>query len=151
MSLKSQINDDLKIALLGGDKEAAITLRGLKSSILNKEVETGTRDQGLDDESIVQILKKEVKSRLESAELYKKGDAQDKADKELSEIKLIEKYIPEAMSEEEVSKIVDAVLSEMGKIEMKQMGQAIGAVKEKAGPTADGSLIAKLVKERVQS
>jgi len=145
----TEINDDLKKALIDGDKDKVTTLRGLKSAIQYKEVEAGKQDEGLADDSVIAVLKKEVKSRQESAELYKKGNAEDKAQKELDEITTIEKYLPEAMSEEQIAEIVDEIMSKMGSVEMKQMGQIIGQVKAKAGEAADGGIIARIVKERI--
>ena len=149
MSISNQINDDLKQAMLSGDKVLATTLRGLKSVILYEEVAKGEREKGLSDDAIITLLTKEAKKRQESADLYVQGSNQEKADAELAEKKVIEKYLPEQMSEEELVKIVDEAINKVGATNMQQMGQVIGVVKTSAGPGADGSRIAELVKERL--
>jgi uncharacterized protein YqeY len=149
MSLKQQIDSDIKQAMLAGNKTLVTTLRGLKSSILNEEVAKGVRDKGLSDEDITTLFVKEAKKRQESADLYKQGGNIDKAAAELAEKELIEKYLPEQMSEEELSVLVDEAIEQTGSDPAK-MGQIIGAVKQKAGASADGAVIARLVKEKLQ-
>jgi uncharacterized protein YqeY len=147
--LKQQIEQDLKQALLSGDKDRATTLRGLKSVILYAEVAKGTRDEGLADEEIITLFSKEVKKRQESADFFVKGGADDRAAKELAEKKIIENYLPKQLSDEELTAIIDAAISDVGANGPSAMGQVIGAVKQKVGATADGSRIAQTVKERL--
>lgn len=149
MSIKERINSDLKTALLANDKPTTTTLRGLKSVILDAEIAAGKRDSGLTDDEVMQLLAKEVKKRRESIELYEQAGAEDKAAVEQAEITCIEHYLPAQMSEADLSKLIDDVVSDMGDVSMQQMGQVIGQVKAKAGPTADGALVARLVKERL--
>lgn len=149
MSLKDQIDQDLKSAMLSGDKTLAETLRGIKSAVLNVEIAEGKREAGLSDDDMVKLLSKESKKRQESADLFKQGGNEEKAKAELTEKEVIAKYLPQQMSEEELDKIVDEVISQVGKDQSK-MGQIIGQVKQKAGPTADGGTIAKTVKEKLQ-
>lgn len=149
MSIKGDIEADLKQAMLAGDKTLVETLRGVKSAIQYAEVAAGTR--GSDDDAAVQaVLGKEAKKRQESADLYKQGGNNDKAQAELTEKTVIEKYLPEQMGEDEVTKIVEAAIQETGATSVQQMGQVIGAVRQKTQGQADGSLIARLVKERLQ-
>ncbi len=150
MGLKLQIDQDLKQALLSGQKEKAGTLRILKSSILNEEIATGARDQGLSEEAIQICLKKEAKKRQEAADLYTKVGSQDRADKELSEKAFIEVYLPKAMSEDEVSKLVDQAIASIGEVSPSTMGQIIGSVKKASAGSADGAVIARLVKEKLK-
>lgn len=149
MSIKLDIESDLKQALLGGDKTTATTLRGLKSVILDAEIAEGKRDTGLSDDAVTSLLVKEMKKRKESIELYERAGATDKADAEKTEITVIEKYLPEQMSEDDIKALVDEAVAAAGEVSMQQMGQIIGQVKAKAGPAADGAMIAKLVKERL--
>lgn len=149
VSLKEQIDRDLKAAMLGGDKVLAETLRGLKSAILYAELAVNKKDRGFNDDEIVGVLTKEAKKRQESAELYKQGGNAEKEQAELTEKNVIQKYLPEQMSDEELGKLVDEVITQVGKDQSK-MGQIIGQVKQKAGPSADGGAIAKLVKEKLQ-
>lgn len=151
MSLKQQIDDDLKTAMLGGDKVLTETLRGLKSAILYVEVAKGSREQGLSDEEITEVLSKEVKKRQESAELFTRGGNNEKAEAELAEKVVIEKYLPQQLSEDDVKTAVAAAISDTGATSMQQMGQVIAKVREQTKGQADGAVIAKLVKERLNS
>jgi uncharacterized protein YqeY len=147
MALKQRVQDDLKAALLSGDRFAAETLRGLKAAILNEEVAKGLRDEGLDDAVIEQIIAKEVKKRFEAAALYDQNMRQDSAADERHEADILSNYLPDQLSEPELKTIVDAKIANLGATDMKMMGQVIAAVKQDVGNTADGALIAKLVKQ----
>lgn len=148
--LKQQIEQDLKEALLGGQKDRATTLRGLKSVILYAEVATGSREQGLSDEQIVQLFAKEAKKRQESADFYVKGGSQERADAELAEKKIIESYLPEQLSDEELLKVIDEAIQSFDVVSPQVMGQVIGKVKQATEGRADGGRIAQLVKERLK-
>lgn len=147
--LKQQIEQDLKQALLSGDKDRATTLRGLKSVILYAEVSKGVRVEGLADDEITVLLIKEAKKRQESADFFKKGGADDRAAKELAEKGIIEAYLPQQMSDEDLLKLIDTAIAEANVEGPMAMGKVIGAVKKQAGAAADGSRIAQKVKERL--
>ncbi len=148
--LKAKLDQDLKAALLAGDKVLATTLRGLKSVILYAEVAAGSRESGgLSDEEIISLFAKEAKKRQESADLYVQGGDQTRADAELAEKKVIEGYLPQQLSDDDLKAMVDAVVSSLGASGPQAMGQVIGAVKQKAGASADGARIAAMVKERL--
>ncbi len=148
--LKQQLQDDVKAAMLAGDALRVETLRGLKSVILYAEVAAKKREgDGISDDEIVALFAKESKKRAESAELYIQGGAQQKADKELAEKAIIDAYLPEQLSEAELAKLIDEIIAEQGAEGMQAMGKVIGAVKAKTGNSADGALVAKLVKERL--
>ncbi|MDQ3123683.1 MAG: GatB/YqeY domain-containing protein [bacterium] len=149
MSLKMTLEQDIKTAMLAGDKVLVTTLRGLKSAILNVEVAEGKREQGLDDESIIAIFQKETKKRQESADLYAQGGNAEKQAAELEEKKVIEKYLPRQLDETEIITMVDKVITETNATGMQSMGQVIGAVKQKTGASADGSVIARIVKDKL--
>lgn len=152
MSLKEQLDADLKAALLGGDKVLATTLRGLKGAILNVEIAKGSRETGgLGDDEIIELFGKEAKKRQESADLYIQGGNQEKADAELLEKRVIEQYLPQQMSDEDLAMIVDEVANGLGGITKEKMGQAIGQVKARVGATADGGRIAAIVKEKIEA
>lgn len=147
--LKDQLDQDLKAALLAGDKTLVTTLRGLKSAILYAEVEKKVREKGLSDEEIVVLFSKEAKKRQESADLFKQGGNTEKAKAELAEKVVIEKYLPAQLSDDELAKVVDDCIAELQPRSPQAMGQVIGAVKAKVGANADGSRIASIVKERL--
>lgn len=145
--LKQRIEQDLKKALLGGDKSRVSTLRVLKSAILNVEVAKGVREAGLNDEDIISILSKEAKKRQETAELYQKAGEIERAKAELAEKLIIEDYLPRQLSDEELKSIVEEVIVNTGASSLREMGEVIGEVKKRAGASADGGRIARLVKE----
>ena len=147
--LKQRIEQDLKKALLAGDKFRVTVLRGLKSVILYAELEKGVRDSGLSDEAIIALLAKEAKKRQESADLYVQGGSQERADSELAEKVIITEYLPKQLSDEELSQVIDQVINELGLSGSQAMGQVIGQVKQKTAGQADGSHIARLVKQRL--
>lgn len=147
MALKQRITDDLKAALLGGDRFVGETLRNLKAAILNEEVAQNKREEGLDDATVEQIIAREVKKRNESIKLYTQGDRNDLAEAEQKEIDVIKVYLPKQLTEDEVKAVVDAAVVQLGAAGMADMGKVIGVVKSKVGNAADGALVAKLVKE----
>ncbi|HET9098048.1 MAG TPA: GatB/YqeY domain-containing protein [Candidatus Saccharimonadales bacterium] len=148
--LEDKLEQDIKSALLSKDTERATALRTLKAGLLNIKVATGKRDSGLSDEEVIKAFAKEAKKRQESADLYIQGGNQDMADKELREKALIESYLPAQLSEDEISKIIDEVIAAAGPVDASSMGRIIGQVKSQLGATADGGVIARLTKEKLQ-
>lgn len=146
MPLKETIAADFKTAMLARDSFKTELLSGLKASILNEEVAKGVRDEGLGDEAIEVLIAREVKKRDEAAGLFEQGGNQESADKERREAEALKTYLPEQMSEEDLKKLVDEVIADVKPEGMKDMGRVIGAIKAKAGNTADGAMIARLVK-----
>ncbi len=147
MTIKDQINSDIKTAMLAGDKELVTTLRGLKSAILYAEVAKGARDEGLPEGEVITLLQKESKKRSESALLYEQGGNQKKALAEQTEKKIIDAYLPAQLSEQEVGALVVTEAHKMGEVTIQQMGQLIGAVKKASNGNADGTMTARLVRE----
>jgi hypothetical protein len=147
--LEQKIEQDIKAALLAGDKQRATTLRGLKAVLLNVKVATGKRDSGLSDEEVLVQLSKQAKQRQESADMYVQGGDQARADTELAEKAIIEGYLPDQLSEAEIVKLIDDVITKTGATGPQAMGQVIGQVKQQAGAAADGAVIARLTKEKL--
>jgi uncharacterized protein len=147
--LKERIERDLKDALLGGDKQKATVLRGLKSTILYEEVAKKVRDQGLSEEEIVALLSKEVKKRQESVDIYRQAGESGRAEAELAEKNIIEVYLPQQLSDDELRAVVDEAVRQQVNPSPQVMGTIIGAVKKQIQGTADGSRIAQFVKERL--
>jgi uncharacterized protein YqeY len=144
--LEQQIEADLKQAMLDHNDGLVMTLRQVKSVILNKKVADGTRDMAMANDDVIALLSKESKKRQESADLYKQGGRPELAEMELGQKAIIDSYLPESLSEEALTELVDQAISSL---DNPNMGQVIGQVKAKAGAGADGALIAKLVKERL--
>ena len=148
MALAEQIQNDIKAALLGGDRFVGDTLRGLKAAILNEEVALGKRDTGLSDTEIEQIVAREIKKRHESVKLYEANDRPELAEPEKQEITVLEKYLPTQLSEAELLVVINEQITVHG-ADMSKMGQVIGAVKAQTGTSADGATIASLVKQQL--
>lgn len=151
MTIKQQIDNDLKTAMLAGDKVLTTTLRGIKSAILNVEISENKRDVGLTDEEVTTILGREAKKRQESIDMYTQGGNAEKAAAETLEKQVIEKYLPQQMDDEALKNLVMAAITETGASQMQDMGKVIGVVKTRAGATADGGRIARFVKEALSA
>lgn len=147
MALKDKIQDDTKAALLGGDRFVGDTLRNLKAAILDEEVKQNKRDEGLTDEEVEKVIAREVKKRNESISIYEQNGRPELAEDERKEAEVLSRYLPEQLSEEELRVIVQQKVAELGVSGPQAMGQVIGAVKQQAGNSADGALIARIVKE----
>ncbi len=147
MTLKAQLDNDLKAALLGGDRFRADVLRGLKAVILNEEVAKGKRDEGLDDATIEQLIAREVKKRLDSAQQYEAAGRPELVEAEKAESAVLEAYLPEQLSEADIQTAINEVIATLGVSGPQAMGQVIGAVKAKLGNAADGATVARLVKD----
>ena len=143
--LKEQINKDLKTAMLARNAFETTVLRGLKASILDEEVKLGKREEGLDNSEIETLVAREVKKRKEAASLLD----EERAENELKEAEILSKYLPETASEDEIRVSVKAEIAEMGEVSIKQMGAIIGKMKAKFGNSADGAVLAKIVKEEL--
>jgi len=147
MALKERIAEEMKAALLGGDRFVGETLRNLRAAILNEEVATGKRDEGLADEEIEKVVAKEVKKRIESAKLYRDNNRLDLAEPEEREMEILQRYLPTQLTEEAITAIVEKKAQELKVSTPADMGRLIGAVKSELGNTADGSTIARIVKQ----
>ena len=151
MALKARITDEMKAALLGGDRFVGETLRNLKAAILNEEVATGKRDEGLSDTEIEKVIAREVKKRNESAKLYRDNNRPELADPEEREAEVLKAYLPEQLDEAAIQSLVNQKIAELGASGPAAMGQVIGAVKASAGNTVDGALVASIVKNTLSS
>lgn len=151
MSIKAQIDADLKSAMLAHDEASTVALRGLKAAILNEEVAKGLRETGLPDEEIERVIAREIKKRRESVEIYQQNGRSELAEGELLEIDKIGKYLPEQLSEGEIVEIVDGVLGSMPAGQVSNIGAVMGRVKGEIGTKADMGVVSKIVRERMQS
>lgn len=146
--LSDKINQDLKTAMLARDSELTEVLKGLKTAIQYAAVSASAPSE-LSEEDIMSVLKKEYKKRTDAADLYAKAGDEERQNKELYEKEVIEKYLPESMPETEISDLIDKAANELGGLSQQNMGQIIGAVKQASKGAADGSVIARLVKEKL--
>lgn len=145
MSLEDKINQDIKDAMKAREKEKLETLRAIKAALLIEKTQKGASDQ-ISEDTEMKILQKLVKQRKDTAQIYKEQERSDLADKELFEAVVIEQYLPEQMSDEELTNRITAIVEKVGASSMADMGKVMGmASKELAGKT-DGKAIADKVK-----
>ena len=147
MNLKEQIAADVTVAMKAKDAARTSTLRMLKAAIVNRQIEKGGE---LDEEELMKLLRSQVKQRRDSVEQYEKGGRQDLVDKEQAEIAVIEGYLPQAASQEEIDQAVAAAIGETGATSMKEMGAVMKAVMPRlAGKNADGRAVSETVKKKL--
>lgn len=145
--IEDKINHDLKQALLSKNQELVDVLRYLKSIILSYKIDaTKDRQMALADDEIVKILSKEVKKLTDSATLFLQGGSKERADHALNERRILETYLPAQLSDDQLTKIIDKVIKNN---QSYNLGQIITEVKASTVGQADGSLIAKIVKQRL--
>ena len=146
--MENQIDNDLKLALKSGDKFTLSVLRLLKSEIIN-ESRKGSLHTLTDDE-VLKVIKKGVKTRKDSIEEYKKYGKLDTVNELAKEVDILNKYLPQEMSEEEIIKIVNEVFEELKPSSMKDMGNLMKVISSKI-TNADMSLVSKIVKDKLLS
>jgi uncharacterized protein YqeY len=150
-SVKARLHADLTVAMKARDELTLSTIRMLRSAITNAEVAGDTAVE-LTDEQAIAVLRSEAKKRAESADVYEQAGRAELAAKERAELAVIEGYLPAAMSDDELTTIVDdevAKAAAAGAEGGRAMGAVIKAVRERAGATADGARIAALVKSKL--
>jgi uncharacterized protein len=145
--LIDQLQQDLKQAMLSKDENKVSTLRMLISAV---RYSGNGRDADFKDEEVISIIQKEVKKRKESIESYQKGNREDLAAKEQSELEILEGYLPEQLSDEELTKIVEDAIKDSGATSQADMGRVIGMVMGKVGSGAEGSRVSGIVKQQLQ-
>ncbi|NME69437.1 GatB/YqeY domain-containing protein [Flammeovirga aprica] len=146
MSLKAKIQEAMKTAMKSKDKATLGTLKQLKAKIQLAETAQG-KDAVLTTEEELKLLMKEAKQRKESAETYQSSGREDLAEIELAELKVIESYLPQQMSEEEIVAGVKELIAEVGATSPKDMGKVMGAAGKKFAGVADMKVVSAKVKE----
>jgi len=145
MSLKSQIDTDIKEAMKSKDKEALRALRAIKSLIMLEETKDGNSGD-LSEAEEIQLLSKAAKQRRESARIYHEQDRAELAKNEEDEIKVIERYLPKQLSEDELKAKLSEIISQVGATGPKDMGKVMGNASKALAGQADGKAIANMVK-----
>tara|TARA_R110000782_G_scaffold16338_14_gene46963 strand:+ start:3459 stop:3908 length:450 start_codon:yes stop_codon:yes gene_type:complete len=146
MSLKGRITDDMKSAMKAGDKDRLKVVRLILAAI--KQIEVDTRVE-LDDAAVLSVLSKMVKQRRDSVEQFEAGNREDLANIERDEIAVLEQYLPEPLSQEELTQMVDDVIKATGAEGIRDMGKVMGQIKAKAAGRADMGAVGATVKERL--
>ena len=148
MSLQKLVMDKMKEAMKSKDTVALTALRALKSAFLLAKTENGVKEE-LTEEQELKIVQKQVKQRKDSATVFIEQGRKDLADTELAEAKILEQFLPEALSEEAIAKIVSDVITEIGAESVKDMGKVMGVVSKKVAGQADGKTISSIVKKQL--
>ena len=143
MSLQQRIAEELKQAMLAKDAEKLSTLRLLKSALGYAQIEKKTDE--LSDADIVAVIQKEAKKRRDSIEQYRSGGRNDLADKEARELQVLETFLPQPLSAEELEQLIRATIQELGATSKKEMGPVMKAVQAKVAGRADGKTISGIV------
>lgn len=146
MSLKGQITEDMKSAMKAGDKDRLKVVRLILAAI--KQIEVDTRTE-LDDAAVLAVLTKMVKQRRDSVEQFEAGNREDLAAIERAEIAVLEDYLPQQLSAEELTALVDDIIKSTGAEGMRDMGKVMGQIKAKAAGRADMGAVSATVKERL--
>ena len=143
MSLKTQLTEDMKTAMRAKDQVSLSTIRLINAAIRQFEVDERTE---ADDAKVISILTKMVKQRKDSAKIYTEAGRQDLADKENAEIEILNRYLPQMMSAEEIKTVVEAVIAETGASGMADMGKVMGVLKTRLAGKADMGEVNKVLK-----
>ena len=144
--LEQQIQNDLKGAMISKDKVALAAIRGIKAAILLAKTAEGGQKETLEDAELIKIIQKLVKQRKESAAIYTQQNRPELAENELAEVAVMEKYLPKALSEEEVEAVVKQIIADTGASSMADMGKVMGAATKQLAGQADGRIISSIVK-----
>lgn len=146
MALFEKVSEDIKTAMKERDKVALDTLRNIKKVFLEAKTAPGANDT-LEDADALKIIQKLAKQGKESAQTYIDADRQDLADAELAQVSVIERYLPEQLSEAEIEKIVKTIIDQTGAASMKDMGKVMGMANKQLAGKADGKTISGIVKK----
>ncbi len=147
--LKDKIQEDLKAAMLSKSEAKLSAIRMLKSALQYHEIQKGGAGYTATDEDVIDVIGREIKKRKESIELYEKGGRQELADKEKAEVDVLQAYLPEQMSEDEVRTLVEEAIKQTGASSMQDMGKVMGALMPKTKGKADAGLVSQLVKQKL--
>jgi uncharacterized protein len=143
MTLEEKIQNDIKEAMKSGQKERLNTLRTTYSQIKDERIKYR---KDLTDEDVIAVLMRGVKSRKDSIEMYKKGNRQDLVDAETAELKILQNYLPEQMSEEDVKKEIVAIIEDLGASSMQDIGKVMGTAMSRLKGKTDGKLVQQIAR-----
>lgn len=146
MSIKQTISEDMKTFMRAKDTARLGAVRLLQASIKQKEIDDRVE---LTDDQVLSVIQKMLKQRKDSIEAYQKADRQDLIDQEQLEIDVLSKYMPEPLTDDEVSKIIDKVISEVNATDMKDLGKVVGVLKSIISGRADMGQVSKIVREKL--
>lgn len=148
MSIQTELMTKMKEAMKSKDTVALTALRALKSAFMLAKTETGSKEE-LTEAQELKIVQKQVKQRKDSAQVFLEQDRQDLAEPELAEAKVLEQFLPEALTEEEIEKVVIQTIESTEAEGMKDMGKVMGIVSKELAGQADGKTISAIVKAKL--
>jgi uncharacterized protein YqeY len=148
MSIQKQVMDQMKVAMKAKDTLALQALRAVKSAFLLAKTATGSQEE-ITAEQEVKIIQKQVKQRKDSAAIFIEQGREDLAAPELAEVAILEEFLPEALSEEDIEKVVLETIAKVGAAGMKDMGKVMGMVSKQLAGQADGKTISTFVKKNL--
>ncbi len=149
-TLISGIKKDLTASMLSKDAFKTDVLRFVISAIRNKAIENKLKEEEMPDNDVLSVLEKQVKSRSESIDMFKKGNREDLVEREQAQLEIIKAYMPEKLSEEDTLKLVQEAISATSATSLKDMGKIVSFIKEK-GLSVDLSLVGKIAKDTLVS
>ena len=150
-SFVNQVQNDYKRALKARERTVVSVLRLLISAVRNKEIEKRAREEELTEDDVLRIVQKQIKTRKESIEAYKKGQRGDLAEKEEKELIVLQKYLPEQISKEELGKVVQETVEETKADGLKDMGKVIGQVMKRVKGKTEGKVVSEMVKQALET
>ena len=150
MTLKQNIESEIKSAMIARDKTRLSALRAIKSMILLEETKSGAKAE-ISEEDEMKILTKAAKQRKDSAEIYEQQNRADLLEVEMAELAIIQEFLPKAMTEEEVTAAIKAIITQTGASSPKDMGKVMGVASKELAGKADGKMIADKVKALLNS
>ncbi len=148
MSIKAQINEDMKAAMKARESATLSSIRFILAAIKNKEIEL--RPKEISDSDIIGVLKKHLKQNQDSIEQYKQTGQEETVTKLCAENKIIQKYVPQALSKEETEQLINSIIKELKATSVKDMGNVMKALKEKSQGRLDSQLASGIVREQLQ-
>ena len=148
ISLEERVNADLTQAMRDQDQVSKLTLRAVKTRL--SEVRKQNDNQPLDDAQAMMVIQKEAKQRRDAIVEYEKVGSNERVEDELAELAVLERYLPQQLSEAEIALIVDETIAELSATSMRDMGQVMSAVMPKTSGQADGKVVNQIVRQRLQ-
>jgi uncharacterized protein len=146
VTIAEQLTEDMKTSMRAGDAARTGVLRLLRGALKNEEIKLG---QSLDEAAILKVLQREAKQRRDSIEAYRSAGRTDLVEQEEMELAIISGYLPEAMSDEELTKLVEVAIADTGATSPAQMGVVIGRVMGEVGGRAEGGRVSQVVREKL--
>lgn len=149
-NIHKNLKEELKEAMKAKEKTKVSVIRDLLTSFSNEAVEMGEKAETiLDDEDAMTVIKRKAKQRRDSIESFEEGGRDDLVQKEKEELEIIEQYLPEQLSDDELENIIDEIIEQTGASDMSDMGQVIGQAMEKVGAKAEGGRVSEMVKSKL--